>query len=456
MKIVPLKSIIIAEGRQRQEFDAEAMQELTDSIEQRGLFHPPVIRQVDGKPTLVAGERRLRAITQIFDLGGCFTYAGALFTANEGRVPVTDIGQLSPLEAEEIELDENIKRKDLTWQELADTHARLHKLRQSQKEIAAVDQRLAVPVPQTIADTTREIHGTTSGYLQDTVRKEVIIAQHLDNPVVAKAKSLDDAWKILKRQDEAKRNMALAVEVGKSFSADDHKLFNVDCLNWMSAEVMKPDGMRFDVILTDPPYGMGADQFGNAAGKLTGIEHHYDDSYGAWKELMGAWTTLSFLIAKPQAHAYVFCDIDNFHELRELMRAAGWYVFRTPLINIKRNSGRVPLPDRGPRRQWEAILYAIKGDKRVNQIYPDLVESTADESMAHGAQKPVEVYQNLLARSVRPGDFVLDSFAGSGTIFPACHASKCYAVGLEQSQEYYGMGLRRIQSLRNLETPALF
>ena len=34
--------------------------------------------------------------------------------------------------------------------------------------------------------------------------------------------------------------------------------------------------------------------------------------------------------------------------------------------------------------------------------------------MLHGAQKPVVVYQNLLQRSVRAGDKVLDPFAGTG------------------------------------------
>ena len=29
------------------------------------------------------------------------------------------------------------------------------------------------------------------------------------------------------------------------------------------------------MILTDPPYGMDADQFGDGGGKMTGIEHHY-------------------------------------------------------------------------------------------------------------------------------------------------------------------------------------
>jgi DNA modification methylase len=209
---------------------------------------------------------------------------------------------------------------------------------------------------------------------------------------------------------------------------------------------------------------MGADTFGDAGGIMSGIEHHYDDSYDSWKKLMfgyydspfadpedkwqPGWCELSYLVAKPQAHAYVFCDIDRFHELKAGMEAAGWYVFRTPMINVKSNSGRVPLPDQGPRRQYEILLYAIKGKKPVTHIYPDVITSVADENLSHGAQKPVSLYENLLQRSVRPGDSVLDSFAGSGTIFPACHTLHCYATGLEAAPEYYGMALKRLQSVK--------
>lgn len=138
------------------------------------------------------------------------------------------------------------------------------------------------------------------------------------------------------------------------------------------------------------------------------------------------------------------------------MQAAGWYVFRTPLINHKMNSGRVPLPDQGPRRQYEIILYAIKGKKQTTHIYPDVISTSADENFSHGAQKPVALYQNLLQRSVRPGDRVLDTFAGSGTIFEAANGFKCSATGTELNPEYFGMCLARIARCKQLETPELF
>jgi DNA modification methylase/ParB-like chromosome segregation protein Spo0J len=451
-------AIQISPDRQRQEFEAQALEELKSSIEDRGLMHAPVVRDTPAGPVLVAGERRLRAISDLFALGSSFLYNGVRYTET---IPTVSLGELSPLDAEEAELDENLKRKDLTWQELANAHARLHKLRVEQVNAKAMmDAKPGEPVtpavPHTIADTAKEVMGSSEGWNQDVIRKEVIVSKHLDKPEVAKAKTLDEAWKILKRSEKAEENRMLAAKVGATFTAEAHRLFKGHCLKVMQDLFEKDE--RFDVILTDPPYGMGADTFGDGGKDLP--SHQYNDSHEAWQELMGGneayptgWAKWSYAITKSEAHAYVFCDIDRFHELKEYMEKAGWYVFRTPLIDYKTDSGRVPLPDRGPRRQWEMILYAIKGNKPVTHIYPDVIPCQADPNMTHGAQKPVALYANLLKRSVKPGDLVLDTFAGSGTIFPAAHSLQCTATGIEQEAEYYGMCLSRLKALKTAADP---
>jgi len=407
--------------------------ELTESIREHGLLHAPVLRQEGDSFILVAGERRLRAIQDLWALGDTFKFNDT--SIPEGTVPFVTLGELDPIAAEEAELEENLRRQDLTWQELASAHERLHNLRTRQAQ--------AVGEVHTVADTAEELTGRRDGGYQSGIRKELIVAKNLSNPDIAKAKTVDEAFKILKKKEIGKQNEALAISVGKTLTSASHSLHHVDCLSWMQS--CPPE--TFDIILTDPPYGMGADKFGDAGGKLSGIEHHYDDSYESWLALMKVWCPLSFRVTKPQAHLYAFCDFDRFHELKEMLQVAGWYVFRTPLILVKPGSGRVPLPEHGPRRQYEMILYAIKGKKPVTHIYPDVFSIQGDPNDGHGATKPISVYTNLLQRSARPGDKVLDSFAGSGPIFPACHMMKCIATGLETSLEYYGMSLKRLQSM---------
>lgn len=465
MNLIPLSEIIISPTRQRQDFNPDELMALTTSIETNSLLHAPILRQTPEGWMLVAGERRLRAITDLWALGMRLIYNGQQI--EEGMIPYTSLGELNELEAEEAELDENLKRRDLTWQELAAAHERLHKLRQKQTNLTKTE--CGQPAPWTVADTAKELVGRSDGAYQDKVRRELIVAKHLDNPEVQSAKTIDEAFKILKRQENTERNIKLAEEVGKTFNAGIHQLYNVNCLKYMEAEVRVIEGEAptgfVDVILTDPPYGMGADQFNDGGGKMANIEHHYVDSYENWLLLMAGqrilksgsreyvqtgWCELSYKICKPQAHAYVFCDIDRFHELKSLMQKAGWYVFRTPLTALKPNSGRVPLPDQGPRRQTEWILYAIKGKKPITHIYPDWISTIADEQLSHGAQKPVELFKNLLQRSVRPGDVVLDSFAGTGPIIPAAHAFQCQAIVIEQEKEYFADCVGRVRKLEEL------
>lgn len=473
MNVTKLSSITIPANRQRREFDPQKLEELKASIElsparNTQLLHPPVLRREGDRLILVAGETRLKAISDIFALGGSFLYSGRIFPAEAGEIPYTDLGELSPLEAMEAELDENIRRKDLTWQEHAAAVKALHDLRTAQAEQASlrlmrtgegynvgrVDEDSITEalgtIQHTVADTAQEVLGRADGYYQDTIRKELIVARHLDNPAVAAAKTVQEAFKILKKEETRAEAAQLAVAMGRTSVEETYEILNMDCLAYMADPT---NHGKFDVILTDAPYGMGADEFGNAGGKLSGTTHQYDDSYEAWFNLMhgpegvGGWCELSYLVAKPEAHAYVFCDIDNFRILKNAMTAAGWGVFRTPLIAYKQNSGRVPRPEHGPRRQYETILYAIKGGKKVNHIYPDVIPCTGDENMGHGAQKPVALFQNLLQRSVKPGDRVLDSFAGSGPLLEAAANCQCYSVLLEAVPAYYGMCLKRAERL---------
>ena len=410
------------------------LQELSQTIQVKGLMHAPVLRETPEGLVLVAGERRIRAIQDMWMLGGALKYNSEVIP--EGMIPYVTLGQLSPLAAEEAELEENLQRENLTWQEQAAAMAKLHSIRSRQ---AQAEGRL-----HTVADTAVEVKGRSDGSYQNSVRTDLVVAKHLDNPAVASAKTAAEAFKILKRQEQTQKNVQLAATVGATFNSSVHQVHNSNCLSWLRGA----DAEQFDVILTDPPYGMGADTFGDGGGgRLANNEHHYKDDFESWKALMSEWCPLAYRVAKREAHAYVFCDLDNFHELKQMMQAAGWYVFRTPFICCKPNSGRVPLPDEGPRRQWEMILYAIKGHKKTNAIYPDVITTMADPGLQHGAQKPVALYINLLQRSVKPGDKVLDSFAGSGTIFPAAHHYKCTAVGIEQNPEYYAICYQRIQDL---------
>lgn len=431
---IALSDIQIASNRQRRVFPPKELNELVESIKQHGLFHALGLRKENGSLVLVHGERRLRAIQDIYDLGGRIKYDGS--EVPEGKVPYTDLGEMSELEREEAELAENIHRSDLTWQERAAATARLATLRTGQADSSQA------PRP-TVAQISEEVRGSSEGVHHETTRREIIVAKYLDDPEVKAAKSVDEAFKLLKRKEETQRNVALAEQVGRTFTADLHRAYNEDALDWL----VKCPAEQFDVILTDTPYGMGADEFGDSGGRAIGA-HGYTDDAASFTRILSICQTELFRIAKPQAHLYWFCDIDQFHNAREAFTACGWWVHRTPLVWHKPSASRVPWPEHGPQRKYELILYAVKGKRPVTKIFPDVISINPDENLGHAAQKPIALFEDLLRRSVRAGDSVLDPFAGSGTIFPAAHRVKCKAVGVERDPGAYGIALKRLEALK--------
>jgi ParB-like chromosome segregation protein Spo0J len=233
---LPLSQLLVPPGRQRQEFDPAALLELASSISLYGLFHAIQVR-LDGH-TLVTGERRVRAIQEhLLPLGKVYTYDGQPVPA--GCIPVIAVSSDDPIVLEEIELDENLKRKDLTWKELATTTARLDALRQQQalrKAVAegSVPDITGLPAGaaiarqlHTVADTAKEVRGSSIGGYQETTRQEILIAKHLDKPEIANAPTLKDAFKALKRLEETGRNQALAAMIGSTYSSDMHKVVQV-------------------------------------------------------------------------------------------------------------------------------------------------------------------------------------------------------------------------------------
>jgi site-specific DNA-methyltransferase (adenine-specific) len=438
LRIHPIEvtEITVPKDRQRREFDAQALLDLAGSIAQNGLIHPVVIRRdEDGQMVLVAGERRLRALEYCWEYGDEVKCGDHIFP--ERIVPCLYMGDLDPVDAFEVELEENIRRTDLDWKEVAIARGQLMELRQRQAE------RDGTPAP-TIANIVEEVSDAKeiqASYVE--VRQDLILARNLDNPVVARASSRREAIKALKRDEELRHNQALGVAIGATFSSSMHTLLQGDCLSVMSTLPSE----SFDIVLTDPPYGIGADDFGDSGGAAPS-GHRYDDSYETWKALLNEVTSRIYLLAKPESHAYMFCDIDRFHELKRMMESAGWRVFRTPLIWHNPTAMRAPWPEHGPQRKYQLILYAVRGNKPVTRLYADVIQCPSDPNLGWAAQKPVALLSDLLRRSSRPGDSILDPFAGSGSIYPACHEAKCRATGIEIDPAACGIAKKRLEELK--------
>lgn len=435
---IPIDQIVVPENRQRQEFDHDAIAELAGSISQNGLLSPVIVRRRESNIfALVAGEQRLRALTYLWNFGESLRCGTQDFPEN--HVPCIDFGDLDDVDAFELELEENIRRTDLSWPERVRAVSQLAELRRKQAERDGVLAPAFIDIAQ---EAYPDAHKNTAS---ENTRRDLILARNLRDPDVVRAKTPDEAFKILKRKEEVRRNVELGESMSKTFSRADHGIIQGDCLLEMASLIAS--GARFDVICSDPPYGIDAQDFNDSAGKVGG-EHLYDDSPGNWRRLMEPACALIGQIAKPDAHAYLFCDIDMFVQLKVYMTMGGWNVFRTPLVWINPSAVRAPWPEHGPQRKYQLILYARKGAKKCTRLYGDVLTYPQDPNLGWAAQKPVALITDLLRRSTNPGDSCLDPFCGSGSVFPAAHALRVRATGIEQNPGAYAIAAKRIQELK--------
>lgn len=419
--------VIIPENRFRREFDEKKLAELRESIERIGLLHPIVVeRGPDDKFTLRAGERRYKAISALLKENKKITCGidDSGKSVSMSLVPVTELSELTDLQRIEVEVEENVVRLDFDWKERNKAVARLHELRSMQNP------------NQTITDTASEVAGKPAEGSQKTrVSNALIIKQHLDIPEVANAKTEKDALKAIRKIAEAGQRAKLAQHF--DLSKTPHKLLKGDALELL----LTLSDKSIDVVVTDPPYGVDADDFGTQS--ATG--HDYQDSKKNWEQIMAVFPDEAYRVCKDQAHCYVFCDTRNFDRLATLMVLANWTVFPVPMIWVKEN-GMLPFPDQGPRRTYEAILFAWKGDRHaVLKGRPDVISNIPPvRNLKHGAQKPAALYHELLSRSARPGDHVLDCFGGTGPLFIAANRLRLVATYIESNEDSFNIALSRV------------
>lgn len=418
---IPFADIKIDEARQRKLIAPGPLQELMRSIEQHGLLHPAVL--ADGQ--LVSGRRRMLAMEMLHKANTPVFFGD--FPIPHNTMPAVNKQDLDVATQREIELDENIKRVDLTWQERAGALADLHKLRVGQNP------------EQTVTTTAKEIAAVTGANparTRETVQQSLLIQPYLADPDIKRAQSFTAAHRLVVNKLEAE-----FAQSRKHKGVAGLTLVHSAMQDYLQQAL--PD--QFDCVLADPPYGMAADEFGTAAATA----HNYADDSTAAIQFVVDLLEFGNHTFKPDCHMYLFCDIELFIFFREMVKERGWNVWRTPLVWHKPGPGHAPDPRRGPRRNYELCLYAHRGQRHLREVRSDVIPVPGESKKLHAAQKPVALYTELLSRSCTVGDHVLDPCAGSGTIFAAAHALNIKATGVEVDGTYHAMAAQRLADLGN-------
>ena len=193
--------------------------------------------------------------------------------------------------------------------------------------------------------------------------------------------------------------------------SDMIKITNEDNMKLMARY---PDNY-FDLAIVDPPYGINI----NSSGRLG----HYGGKGKKWDS-----------------------EIPDEEYLEEL--------FRVSKDQIVWGGNYFILPPTRcfliwDKQQPEDVSFAscefayTSFDKSAKTFY--MRPQNADKVRIHPTQKPVKLYEWLLMMYAKPGDKILDTHLGSGSIAIACHNLNFELTACELDTDYYNAAMKRLK-----------
>jgi site-specific DNA-methyltransferase (adenine-specific) len=70
----------------------------------------------------------------------------------------------------------------------------------------------------------------------------------------------------------------------------------------------------------------------------------------------------------------------------------------------------------------------------------------------HPTEKPIALYRWLLQNYAKPGDKIIDTHSGSGSLACACHIEKFDFLAIEKDADYHKSSCERLETLRSQGT----
>lgn len=208
-----------------------------------------------------------------------------------------------------------------------------------------------------------------------------------------------------------------------------YEIIEGDCVDVMQG--MDDDSV--DVVITDPPYGIGFDYL------------EYEDTRENLQSLIEAFLPHAIRVARKRV--VVFCGLTQLtlYPKSEWVGCVTW--------NTTGSCGRYGF------NQWTPVLMYgkdRKGFKTIDGVLKSDVISISGgggvgfrrsaEEKKHTCPKPMTIMNPIVLRHTAPGDTVLDCFAGSGSTGVACVSNGRDFIGIEMTPEYADLARNRIDA----------
>ena len=216
---------------------------------------------------------------------------------------------------------------------------------------------------------------------------------------------------------------------------------------------MEPESV--DAIVTDPPYAIsvkGSVHHGQPGSGSRSLDFFPgDDDWPAQRALVCAVLGESIRVLARLGTMYWWCGHRQFGDIVERCERAG---FKTRFLVWAKSCPAPPPPWSGWPSGAELCVYAFRPGRtwnlgpacapRSNVFTADSYRFGQPGKEDHPTQKPLDVIEPLILASTKPGDLVLDPFAGSGTVGVVALRHGRRFIGIDISADYCAMARRRI------------
>lgn len=443
--------------RHRKDYDEQKLLELAASIVKHGLLQPLVVKPLEGGRFLLsAGGRRLQAIRRVGRARGALGQFPPW-----PYIPCHMVDNVPEHVLQEIELEENIKREDLTWQEEALAFTQYYDLRREEDPEFTFEQLAAA-----------------LGVARSASHRRVMVGRALraEHKQVMASQGLTAAYNVLEREIQRAADEEVAAFSGEISDDLDISVEELDGLHLVggpgeadastspspilraaSADVLTTDfvewarsysGPKFNLCHVDFPYGVGhdsSDQGGSAKFRS------YADSPEVFSRLLDVFLGEHERFLSESAHVLFWLSMDEYSGTVGAFKRAGFTVQPHPLIWHKSNqSGILPDPARGPRRVYETALLLSRGDRKVVRAVANCVDHPLDRRKAkHISEKPREVLEHFFTMLVDSSTRLLDPTCGCGNALVAAEQLGAAGVlGLDIDPEYTAVARSNLSLFR--------
>lgn len=221
-------------------------------------------------------------------------------------------------------------------------------------------------------------------------------------------------------------------------TASSNRIFHGDCLEIIPTI---PEG-SVQFVLTDPPYLVG---YQSRDGRRVMNDERNADGW-----LKPAFASIYRTLAR-DSFAVSFYGWPHADKFLEAYRCAGFRVVGH-FVCPKRYTSAT----RYVGYKHECAYLLMKGNPPMPK-HPigDVLEWRYTGNKLHPTQKPLSVLSPLVQTFSRPGDLVLDPFAGSGSTLVAAQMLGRGYLGIELDANYHALAQERLRSLTLTERLAV-